>query len=193
VNTVGLIALVHGMRAYLARPEMVALIPKMPTVTALGWRQREQQLNQGMGQANRITLYPGLEPSGAYGQGGDLTRENRPSTVNPRALVTWRKPVTMSVWAVDTSSNYDEELQIAAAEQLLEYAVQAAHNAIDPATGTPVGVANLEWGSVRYTKPPVNMGFGAEILVEFMQKCPLFDRTVDIATPKPGLNKGPIT
>lgn len=189
MNTVGLIALVRGMRAYLAQPWVACTA----TVTALGWRQREQQLNQGMGGANRITLYPGLEPSGAYGQGGELTRENRPSTNNPHALVTWRKPVTMSVWAVDTTSTYDEEAQIAAAENLLELAVRAAHNAIDPSTNTPVGVANIEWSSVRYTKPPVNMGFGQEILVEFLQKCPLFDRTVDLATPMPGLNRGKIS
>lgn len=188
-NLSATVAMVHGMRAYLKAIGVDA------NVTACGWKERPQQINQGPGGANRIVLYPGRKPGGETAAAGELTRENRPSTTNPRALITWRKLMTMSIWAADTSNLQDEELQIAAVEQLLEWAIQAAHYAVDPATQVAVGVANLEWGSLEYTIPPVNMRFGQEIMLEFTQKCPLFDQTIGIAFPKPGIIRGtkPIT
>lgn len=183
-NTSATLALVNGMRAYLST------IDSTINVAAAGWRQRPQQLNQGSPGANRIVLYPGREPGGTSGDGGELTRNRMPSTDNPRALVTWIRPMTMSVWAVDNTDTYNEELQIAAVERLLELAVQAVHNAVDPATNTPVGVATVEWGALRYTNPPVEMRFGQEILVEFLHKCPLFDQTIQKAFPQASVVRG---
>jgi hypothetical protein len=177
-NTVGLIALANGMRKYFETYGISA------NIATCGWNQRPQILNQGAGQANRVLLIPGKQPSGSAGAGGTLTRDSRPSTTNPRALLTWRKDVTMSVWAVDTTDTHNEELQIAAAEQLLEYAIQAAHSAVDPDTNVNVGLAAIEWGSVRYTIPPGEMRFGNEILVEFVHKCPIFDQTLSLAYPQ---------
>jgi hypothetical protein len=176
--------LVHGMRAYF----QVNGIPA--NVTACGWKQRSQQLNQGPGGAMRIVLYPGREPSGSSGAAGTLTRGHRPSTDNPRALVTWEHQLTMSVWAVDKTDTYNEELQISAVETLLEYAIQAVHNAVDPTTNTPVGLAAIEWGDVRYTLPPIEMRFGQEIMVEFMHKCPLFDQAISKAFPQGSVARG---
>jgi len=188
-NTVGLIALVNGMRAYLTAVGCTA------NVTVLGWKQRIQHLNQGPGQANRIALYPGLEPSGSSGAAGDLSRDHRPTVTQyvagqaVRALVTWSKHVTMSVWAVDTSDTYDEEKQLIALENLIELAVQSVHNAVDPDTGIAVGAGMITWGAVRYTKPPTEMAFGLEALIEFQQRSPLFDQVVGLATPQASVGK----
>lgn len=186
-NTVGLIALANGMRVYLKSQGVSA------TVTAVGWNQRPQQINQGPGQANRIVLYPGFEPGGNSGAGGELTRDHRPSRggQETRGLLTWMKAVTMSVWACDVSDRHNEELQITAVENLLERAIQAVHNSIDPNTNTPVGVGNIEWGSVRYTNPPAEMRFGQEILVEFVQKCTIFDKDISYCSPQPSVTRDP--
>lgn len=182
-NTSGILALANGMRAYFALTG-----PPNIVVTPCGWTQRPRIINQGTPGANRILLIPGKEPGAAAGAGGILTRDSRPSTTNPRALVTWRKDVTMSVWAVDTTDLHNEELQIAAVENLLELAVRAAHSAV---TLRNVGLAAIEWGAVRYTIPPSEMAFGKEILVEFVHKCPLFDATVETAHPQPILGRSP--
>lgn len=186
MNTSATLALANGMRAYFALNG-----PSNVVVTPCGWDQRPRIINQGTPGANRILLIPGKEPGGAAGAGGTLTRDSRPSTANPRALVTWRKDMTMSVWAVDTTDLHNEELQIAAVETLLELAVRAAHNAVDPNTLINVGVATIEWGAVRYTVPPIAMSFGKEVLVEFVHKCPLFDAPVDKALPQLVLGRSP--
>ena len=185
-NISGIIGLANGMRAYLAGIGCSAV------VAPVGWTQREQHLNQGAGQANRILLYPGKEPGGKAGAGGSLTRNARPSTTNPRALVTWMRDITMSVWAVDTTDTHNEEKQISAVENLFELAIQAAHRSVDPDTNMNAGLAAIEWGNVRYTNPPANMRFGQELLIEFVLKCPIFDQTLVYVTPQTSLGRGSI-
>lgn len=185
-NTSGILALANGMRQYFVVNNVTNVV-----VTPCGWTQRPRILNQGTPGANRILLIPGKEPGGVAGAGGTLTRDSRPTTANPRALLTWRKDVTMSVWAVDTTDLHNEELQIAALENLLELAVRAAHSAVDPNTLTNVGLAAIEWGAVRYTMPPGEMAFGKELLVEFVHKCPIFDATVQTAFPQLVLGRSP--
>lgn len=161
-------------------------------VTVLGWRERWKQTNQGPGGASRIALYPGKEPGGTAGDGGVLTREGR-GTFDQRALVQAAKWITMSVWAVDPTNKNDEGAQIAACEDLWELAIRAVHNAVevtpDPKTGKPVvtaalGFGNVTWGNFRWTKPPVELGFGQELLQEFLHKGPIFDEPIDVAFPQ---------
>lgn len=186
MNTSGIIALANGMRNYITGLGVSNVV-----VTPCGWTQRPRILNQGTPGANRILLIPGKEPGSAAGAGGVLTRDSRPTVNNPRALLTWRKDITMSVWAVDVTDTHNEELQIAALENLLELAVQAAHSAVDPDTGVNVGLAAIEWGAVRYTIPPSEMAFGKELLVEFVHKCPIFDQPVGLAHPQLVFGRSP--
>lgn len=190
VRISGLKALVDGVRQYFLSQDYDA------EVTSLGWKQRDMILNQGPGGANRIVFYPGFEPGGRSGSGGNLDRDKRPSTTNPRALLTWHKPITMSVWAVDKTDTDNDELQFEALETLLERAVQgvqfSTHQDAD-GNVTHNGLASIEWGSVRWTIPPNEMRFGQEVLVEFVQLCPIFAKTVDMAFPLGRVTRNPAT
>jgi hypothetical protein len=179
VNTYGLTALAAGMGDYVAALAKQGILAHPPTV-AFGWRAREQILNQGPGGANRILVIPGDPQSG---DAGTLVR-GKLASVNPRTLLEHDEIWTLSIWGVDNTAPVDEGKQASAAKALLELAVQAVHNAVDPDTGDPVGVANLRWGSVRWINTTsTNLYFGRELQVRVTQKGPLFDQPYGVAYP----------
>jgi len=183
-----------GMQAFIvgatvdAQKTKANPLPIQATVS-FGWRAREMILNQGPGGANRIVVIPGDPQSGSAGQ---FTRGHQVSS-NPRTLLTWHKLATLSVWGVDTTGLQDEAKQAAATETLVELAVQALHNAIDPATGDLLGVANITWGSPRWGAPAnTNQYFGRELLIPFTQRGPLFDQAFAVTTTaKAVINRDP--
>lgn len=184
-NRSGLIALVHGVRAYFAANSITA------NVAACGWRQRSEQMNQGPGRANRVLFIPG----DMNGRGGSLANGPRLSSTNPRPLVQWNKLVTLSVWAADPNpaNRADEEKQIEAVETLLEQTIQAMRYALDPDTEQRVGFATIEFHDLTWTVDNTEMYFGREVLVTFTHKGPLFDVTYDTGTPDPAVNRGSLT
>ncbi|HEX8795456.1 MAG TPA: IPT/TIG domain-containing protein [Polyangiaceae bacterium] len=142
-------------------------------VTTCGWRQRFEQLNQGPGGANRVAFMPGR----ANGDDGTLEQPRKVSS-NPRDLRQWNRILTMSVWGADATNKDNEAAQIEAAEALLEQAWQGLYRAVDPATGTPLGLGNLRSGcSVKWTVDNTDFYFGRELLVEI----PITGRLLDIA------------
>lgn len=176
---VGLIALADGVRANFERNSVAA------NVTTVGWRQRPIILNQGPGRANRVSFYPGREPGGTSGAAGKLSRDHMPTQIGPRTIATFEMICTCSVWAVDRTDAMNEEKNLTAFFDLFEATVEALHTAVDPLTGTPVGVANILWeGEPRWTKPPTEQPFGLEILFEFVQLVPLRVRTPQRTTPQ---------
>ena len=178
VRTVGLTGLANGVRAYLASVGITA------SVTPVGWRQRDIHINQGPGGANRILFYPGKEPTSGSGDAGEFTRDS-PTRDGARPLAAWKKLITMSVWGVDVANGNVEDAQLAATETLLERAIEAITYAIDPATGTPVGGANILWGAGRWSKPNTNAAFGQEILVEFYQLVVMRAQEPALSFPQP--------
>ena len=118
-------------------------------------------------------------------------------SVDPRELVGWERPVTLSVRAVDKTAPDSEIAQVVATETLLEFAVQAVQNAVstDPVTGMVYGVgqASVDWGESKLTWVDPGTGtqqtWGKELLVTFIYKCPLFDQALGVAFPVGQLEK----
>lgn len=142
--------------AYLAQVGMVA-----PLVGTTGWKQREQQLNQGPGQANRVLFIPGTFPDGAD-QGRMLPPVRRKGPYY-RVLATFRRIVTVSIWAVDNAApgNLDnEELQIVAIGRLRSLVFAALHS-------VALGDFRREGPVKRDPSTSKNMSFGIEELYQF--------------------------
>jgi hypothetical protein len=186
VSNSGIIALSDGVRSFFTTPAIAAYFAKngvsIPVVGTTGWRQREQNLNvapsaptvtQPAGQVNRRVLFiPGTE-------GGDEGSFSEPrhrtgvgphaSNTKPRVLATWDRIVTASVWAVDMSNRNDEQLQIAAADNLLEMVVQALQW---------FAQADFVAGSGKIRRDPkmtANLPSGREVLYQFVHREPVFD------------------
>ena len=173
-----------GMQAFIATATVDAQktganpLPIQASVS-FGWREREKIINQGPGGASRIVVIPGNPRTGAAGK---FTRGHQTSS-NPRVLLTWSKLATLSVWGVDTTSLTNEAKQAVATETLVELAVQALHNAVDPDTGDPLGVGNITWGDPEWGAPSnTNQYFGRELLISFTQHGPLFDQAYAVIT-----------
>lgn len=181
-NIAGLTALAAGMQGYFTKYAI-------DTVVAFGWRARSEILNQGPGGANRIVIIPGDPKSG---KAGPLKR-GRQAQTNPRVLFEWDALATMSIWGVDTNDTNDEKLQYAATVALLELAVRALQNAVEPTTMTPVGVANLTLGEPSWSVDNTEMYFGRELLLPITQKGPLLDRPISTIIPTPVVNRGTVT
>lgn len=165
-NTSSLLALANGVRAFFA------VVNPAVVVTMTGWKQRFQQLNQGKPGANRVAFIPG-EPNGAD---GEIVR-GRQTSSNPRTLFDQERIVYVSVWAVDTTDTANDELQIAAVDNLLEQTLQGLQRAVDPATKTLVGQANLRPPfQMRWTVDNQDMTFGREVLI----RVPLLSTFLDI-------------
>jgi hypothetical protein len=133
-----------------------------PVIGTTGWKQREQQLNQGPGRANRILLLPGNErgDEGVFIQ-GHVRRSN------PRVLFTWERICTASIWGVDTTERSNEELQLNASFLLLVLFNQAMQY---------LRSADYVFKSARRDpKMSQNVQFGRELLVEFIHRQPIFD------------------
>ena len=192
----GLIALSDGVRAYFADHEVPAV------VTPVGWRYRTFQTNQGPGGGSRVCLIPGkIDPAGGPPKPTDAGQfrgasqsANRAGPSGPRPLVTWDRLVSLSVWAVDPSDPTADELQFAATENLLEWAVLALNAAVDPVTGQSVGLVSVALQDAQWVTPPVERGFGRELVAWFVHSGPLYDVIPVRRTPTAGaLQKGPLT
>ena len=200
MNRSGLIALSDGVRAFFAANNVAA------TVTPVGWRYRSFQVNQGPGGGSRVCFIPGkIDPSspgapkvldaGTFAPPRLSSPGPRAGGVttgagNPRPLVSWKKVVSLSVWAVDTTDLGNDELQLAALENLVESTYQAIHNAVDPVSGQAVGLADIELTDAVWNLPPVERAFGRELVAYFIQSGPLFDLPIDYTTPQPAILRG---
>jgi hypothetical protein len=175
----GLKALSAGVASYFSQNNVQAVVGK------IGWRSRFRVDNQGPGGGSRVIFIPG-EYDGSTDfkpmKGGELTKP-RHSHVEARELVWWRKTVTLSVWGADRINPDDDEAQIEATEALFEWAVRGVHNAIDPMSGRPVGLADVVWKDVTWVKPPSERAFGLEMLVTFEHQAAMFDVAGDLAYP----------
>jgi hypothetical protein len=186
----GLIALSDGVRAQFDTLGVPAV------VTPVGWKYRSFVVNQGPGGAARVSFMPGkIDPSspappkvadaGTFEQptftsnGGRFNGLN----ANPRRLIDWRRIVSLSVWAVDTTDTSNDELQFAALENLVEATYAAMHNAVDPVTGVNVGLADINITQAVYTRPPVEGAFGMELVAYFEHLGPLYDNPIGIVIP----------
>lgn len=120
-------------------------------------------------------------------------------STNPRELVGWERPVTLSIRAVDPTNPDDETLQTAATEALIESTIQAVHNAmaVTPAgLNVAIGQNNVDWRESKAAwvdaGTATQQNWGKEFLVTFLYKCVLFDLAEATATPTPNLEKGPM-
>jgi hypothetical protein len=148
-------------------------------VTPLGAKYRSFQLNQNptTNGANRVVFIPGeYDPTStstkprAYGTLSRSTR-NSSTVVNPRELLSWERPFTISVWSAPVPGREAlEEDSIAIVEDLLEQVVRAVQWAAQ---------ATVTWGNVVIVAPPVEQSFGAELLVSAVQIGPILDRTLE--------------
>lgn len=189
-NRSGLIALADGARAYFEANGVAAVIPPV------GLKYRTFQINQGPGGGSRVVFIPGeydgqLEPKAM--RAGELRkpRHNATDDINPRELVWWRKSVTLSIWAVDTTNLASEQAQWAALEDLFESTVQAVHNARDPVSGLPVGLADVVWVNTTLNRTVIENSFGFELLVTLTHSGPLFDLPIEQAFPQPSVARVP--
>lgn len=167
----GILALRNAVAAYFADNAINA------AVSPVGLKYRSFALNQSPSAgANRVVFIPGEfdgDPKIKARKYGALTREGRNagSVVNPRELLSWARPITISIWSgPQPGQNQDEGLNVGIAEDLLEKVVQAVQ---------VFGKASLHWGEILINAPPVENSFGAELLVGLTQIGPLYDITYD--------------
>lgn len=159
------------------------------TVPPVGLKYRSFTLNQTVpGNANRVVFIPG-EFDGTLPLQvrpyGTLSRETRNATSvrNPRELVAWDRPITLSIWSAPIPGRpEDEGSAIAIAEDLLEQTVRAVtYTSIN---GVSLN-ASIVWGDVNIVSPPNENSFGIELLVSLIQKGPLFDITLEVVQAEP--------
>lgn len=178
----GFLAAVVAVQAFLTDNSVNARVE-------VGWRRRNQQLNQGPGGANRVVFTPSADDSGAGGSlipprfvGPRTVYDKDPLAVDPtrpvatmRALRDWQRRALVSVWAVDVTRREDEAAQIEAVETLFEWVMRAVH-------GSPGAFAAVTWGDVTWT-PPGERAFGLELRAGLTFTHPVFDSPRDIAYP----------
>jgi hypothetical protein len=187
-NRSGLIALSDGVRAYFEANDVAASVPP------LGWNQRTRWTNQGPGGGSRVIFMPGEFDGGLDARplkGGPFRKARH--THDVRELAWWDKLATMSVWGANPEALTDEQAQIDATEELLERAFEAVHNAVDPVSGIPVGLADIIWHDSSWTLPPSERAFGREILVTFTHAGPLYARPTPAVFPLAVVSRNPST
>lgn len=160
------------------------------TVAPVGLKYRSFTLNQSQpANANRVCFIPGVfdgENLLRNRDYGTLSRDtdNSASVVNPREIVAWDRPFTLSVWSAPALGQSDNEgLSVALAEDLLEQVLRAITHAPDPSVENEGGsiAASVIWGAMLLKAPPNESAFGAEILVQATQRAPFLDVTLDVA------------
>lgn len=137
------------------------------------------------------TNAPKVRSAGSFGS------PDHKKSFNPRELVSWKRPVTLSIRAVDPTDIDSESAQLLATESLIETTIQAVHNAtgVETATGATVslGQASIDWteGKALWCDPgsATQQTWGKEFLVSFMYRCTFFDIADSIAFPVPQLAK----
>jgi hypothetical protein len=123
------------------------------------------------------------------------------ASVNPRELVGWARPVTLSIRAVDATAPDDELAQTEATEALIESTLQGLQNAMwqDPISGLWLGIgqANIDWGESKavWVDPgtATQQTWGKEFLVGFIYKCVFYDLQEGVAFPVPAIRKNLVT
>lgn len=195
----GLVALAAGVRAFFEANGVPATVPPV------GWKYRTFQVNQGPGGGSRVAFIPGrIDPTapgvpkvldaGTFSQPqlstpGPRLGGQTQNPGNPRPLASWHKLVSVSIWAVDPDGPQDDERQLSALENLVDWTYTAMHNAVDPVSGRNVGLADLELVDSVWTTPPVERAFGRELVLFFIQHAPVFDLFIQTTTPKPAIQK----
>lgn len=183
----GLLLLRNAVAAYFEANAIVAI------VTPVGLKYRQFTLNQTFSptstdnlNANRLVFIPGefdgtnAMKSRKYGT-LDRGNRNHSQVNNPRELVNWERPLTLSVWSAPlVSDSRNESENIGIAENLLENAVRAIHYS---------SASDITWGSVIINSPSADNGFGVELLVSATQRGPLFDLTRDYVQPNNGFTR----
>ncbi len=169
------------------------------TVVAFGYRERAKQINQGLGSANRVIILPG-DPTGAGGKMGAAPKDvglrdvfdpaaaaDAPRVAVVRALASWERQFSISIWGYDDSAARDELLQAVAVERLFEQTLQA----LEQINGA--GGPNLVWGPTTWTVPKETT-HGSELLVGVTLTLPLLDvPDNDLAFPDFDLKRGAAT
>jgi hypothetical protein len=156
---------------------------------SLGWKEASKQVNQGAGRANRVVFIP----SDRSGRGGalKLDRNLQPGQrhfgspvkdASAKALYTWERLLTVSVWAVDSTAPNDEGKQIEAVEDLFEWTIRAVHD---------FAHASAQWGEVAWLATPIERQFGRELQASLVFRHPMFDTPQDRAFPGFDLEKVP--
>jgi len=183
----GVLVLRNAVADYFSDRNVPALVAEV------GLKYRSFLLNQAPDCANRVVFIPGEftgENAPKPRPYGKLSREtmNSASVVNPRELLAWDRPLTVSIWAAPVPGAVDKiGVATAVAEDLLEQVVRAVTYASD-GKGNSLA-ASVEWGEVTITNPPEENSFGVELLVSLIQKGPLFDETLETVQAEPALSE----
>ena len=173
----GLLYLRNAVEKYFEDNDVPAL------VTKVGLKYRSFQRQSAPSNANRVVFIPGeftgeLAPKlRRYGALSRATR-NHASVVNPRELLAWDRPFTLSIWSAPVPGASENEGEtVGVAEDLLEQVARAI---------TYAEAADVIWGEVDIIAPPVEGAFGVELLAHAIQRGPLFDVARDVVVPKTG-------
>jgi hypothetical protein len=144
-----------------------------PQIGVTSYNAREQQLNQGVGQANRVVFMPGSWPDGS--NQGVLVPAVRRKGIYERVNATWERIVTASVWAVDSTEPANQEKQIQAVSSLLN----TLHTALrEELLGDFPGTGEI------FRDPKVgsgNQAFGMELLFQFIFRCEMRGFPVNVS------------
>lgn len=179
-NRSGLLALRDGVADYFRSLKLDYVVGKISRHAYDEW------INQAPSGAGRVLF---LQPKG--GARGKLHR-GHVARNPPGALLQWDRPVTMSVWAADSTAlgTEDEESRhLEAVERLLELTIQGIRRAVDPETGQAIGFGAIEFGDVTEIDNDRELYFGCELQVSMVLKGPLFDIDRAVVQPKPIVNK----
>lgn len=185
MNRSGIVAIRERLIHYFEQNRVPAEVPPV------GLKYRSFTLNQNpISGAGRVCLIPGVfdgQPNLTPRRYGVLTREILATHVsNPRELLAWKRPITISVWGAPIAGQEENEgASIENAETLLEQVVRAL------ATGS--FEASLEWSDVTLVAPPTESSFGAELLVTITQTAPFLDKGFEIAYPNLSVKRGSFT
>jgi hypothetical protein len=128
-----------------------------PPNVVFGYKAREQHLNQGPGQANRVCIIPGSWPDGS--DQGELEPPFIRKGIFHRVWAQWTVVFTLSCWAADTTALDDETKQRQAVSSLMNTALTGLRET----NGGDFPVAGKVF---RDPKVSQNMSFGQELLCQ---------------------------
>jgi hypothetical protein len=175
-----LVALYRSISSYFVDQEVEAKV-------LFGLKERD------LWETSRVVVIDGIFDGNvtpkALDAGAFFAPTQKKSANNPRELVSWPRPVTLSIRGVDITNVDSEAHQTEAMEALIEATLQGIQNAVDPKSGTAVGQANLDWGRCQWLKPPVQQSFGMEFLLGMTLKCVFFDLAQGVAFPTAVIGK----
>jgi hypothetical protein len=131
---------------------------------------------------------------------GTFGAPTQAKSYNPRELVSWDRPITISIKAADPKRIDDEVAQEEATEGLIEQTIQAIWNAMS--TQQPsgayqgIGQANIDWEGSKciWVNPgsDTQQTWGKEFVFSFLYRCAFFDVANPVLVRPPALEKGPL-